>query len=62
MKYITATLDLLACTQRRATKMIQSIERFLLGGQAERTGAVQLAEEKALGRPDSSLAGSKVEQ
>lgn len=35
--------------------MIQSMERFLLGGQAERTGAVQPGELETPGRPHSSL-------
>lgn len=60
MKYISATLDLLVHIQRTATKIIQGMEPFLLGGQAVRAGAVQLGEEKAVGRPDSSPAESKV--
>jgi len=38
-----------------ATKIIRGLEHPLLGGKTERVGAVQPGEEKALGRPSSSL-------
>jgi len=47
-------VDLLECVQRRATKMIQGMEQLPYRDRL-RAGAVQPGEEKALGRPESSL-------
>jgi len=51
-------VELLEQVQRRATKMI-SEGCPLLRGQAERVGAVQPGEEKAVGRPCCSLSALK---
>jgi len=48
-------MDVLEWVQRRATNMIRELGAPLLGGKAERVGAVQPGEEKAADRPYSSL-------
>ena len=47
-------MELLECIQRKATKMTQRMEH--LSKDRLRAGAVQPGGEKALGRPESSLA------
>ncbi|KAK4827700.1 LOW QUALITY PROTEIN: hypothetical protein QYF61_020978 [Mycteria americana] len=51
-------MELLERVQRRAMKMIRGLEHLSLQGQAERVGVVQPGEEKAAGRPYSSLPGA----
>jgi len=48
-------MELLEWVQRKATKMIQGLENLCCEGKAERVGAIQPGEEKAAGRPYSSL-------
>lgn len=50
-------VNLLDCVQRRDKKNGLNVRKPLL--QADRAGAVQLGDEKALSRPDSALSVSK---
>ena len=52
-------MDLTECIQSRATDILQGMEHLSYKNRLVRSGVVQPEEEKALGRPESSLSVSK---
>jgi len=52
-------MDLTECIQSRATDILQGMEHLSYKNRLVRSGVVQPEEEKALGRPESSLSVCK---